>query len=117
VLVLPYAVAIVLALVWVVAVLLLVTPTGPARTGSAVRALHDGVREVPRTVRTALVLSGHDDALRRVMLLSFVCGVSLCTLELLGPVLFADLAGTPTGGSARDAPGDGPTSNLGGVPL
>ncbi|MCW2715152.1 MAG: hypothetical protein JWN88_2199, partial [Frankiales bacterium] len=39
------------------------------------------------------------------------------TLELLGPVLFADLAGTPTGGSSRDAPGDGPTSKLGGVPL
>ena len=34
------------------------------------------------------------------MTLSFVCGLSFCTLDLFGPLLFADLAGTPTGGSA-----------------
>ncbi len=100
VLVLPYAAAIVLTLGSVVAVLLLVTPTGPPRSGSALRALLDGVRDVPPTVRAALALSARDDAMRRLMLLSFVCGVSLCTLELFGPPLFADLAGTPTGGSA-----------------
>jgi MFS family permease len=100
VLVLPYVAAIALALVSVVAVALLVTPTGPPRTGSALAALRQGVREVPRTVRGGVALSGGDPALRRVLLLSYVCGSSLVTLELLGPPLLADLTGSATGGSA-----------------
>ena len=100
VLVLPYLVAGALSLVSVLAVLLLVTPTGPPRTGSAVTALRAGVRDVPRTVRETVRLATRDDALRRVMLLSLVCGVALGSLELLGPTLFADLSGSTTGGSA-----------------
>ena len=100
VLVLPYLAAAVLSLVSVAAVLLLVTPTGPARTGSALGALRTGLLEVPGTVRATLRLATRDDALRRVMLLSLVCGIALGTLELLGPTLFADLSGSTTGGSA-----------------
>ena len=100
VLVLPYVAAGALSLLSVTAVLLLVTPTGPPRTGSAVAALRSGLRDVPRTVRSTVRLARHDDALRRVMLLSLACGVALGTLELLGPTLFRDLSGSTTGGSA-----------------
>lgn len=99
-LVLPYVAAGALSLASVVAVLLLVTPTGPPRTGSAARAVRDGVVAVPGTVRDALALAARDDPLRRVLLLSLACGVGLSTLELLGPGLFADLAGSRTSGSA-----------------
>ncbi|MCW2614257.1 MAG: transporter [Frankiales bacterium] len=99
-LVLPHVAAGALSLVSVVAVLLLVTPTGPPRTGSALRAVTDGVAAVPRTVRDALSLAAGDDALRRVLVLSLVCGVCLSTLELLGPGLFAELSGSRTSGSA-----------------
>jgi len=100
VLVLPYVAAVILALLSVAAVALLVTPTDSPRTGSALAAFGQGVREVPRTVRAGVALTAGDDALRRVLLLSFVCGSSLFTLELLGPPLFAELTGTATGGSA-----------------
>ena len=100
VLVLPFLAAGLLSLLSVTAVLLLVTPTGPPRTGSAAAALRAGLRDVPRTVRATLRLARRDDALRRVMLLSLACGVALGTLELLGPTLFADLSGSATGGSA-----------------
>jgi hypothetical protein len=99
-LVLPYVAATALSLLSVTAVLLLVTPTGPPRTGSAAKALRAGIAAVPRTVRDAVSLSVRDDALRRVMLLSLACGVALGTLELLGPTLFADLSGSTGGGSA-----------------
>ena len=99
-LVLPFLAAAALSLASVAAVLLLVTPTGPARTGSARAALRDGIKDVPRTVRDTVRLATSDDPLRRVMLLSLVCGLALGTLELLGPTLFADLSGSTTGGSA-----------------
>lgn len=104
----PYLLAAVLDVVSIGAVLLLVTPTGPVRErrpGVAPaqrlrRALRDGFRAVPLTVRGAVALSVRDPSLRRVLLLSLVCGYSLGTLELVGPALFTDLAGSTTGGSA-----------------
>jgi len=98
-LVLPYVAACALDVVSVAAVLLLVTPTGPARGGSALRAVGDGVRALPLTVREAVGLSVRDPALRRVLALSAVTGLALSTLELLGPPLFADLRGSREGGS------------------
>ena len=105
----PYLLAAVLDVVSIGAVLLLVTPTGPVRERRPVdtapaprlrRALRDGSRAVPRTVRDAVALSVRDRSLRRVLVLSLVCGYSLGTLELIGPTLFTDLAGSTTGGSA-----------------
>ncbi len=100
VLVLPYVVAAGLSLLSLAAVLLLVTPTGPPRGGSAPAALRSGLRAVPSTVRDTVRLASGDDALRRVLLLSMTGGIALGTLELLGPTLFSDLSGSPTGGSA-----------------
>ena len=54
---------------------------------------------MPATISGAVRLSARDGALRRVLLLSGVCGFSLSTLELFGPPLFAGLAGSTTGGS------------------
>lgn len=100
VLVLPYVAAALLSLLSVGVVLLLVTPTGPPRTGSVVASLSAGAPAVPRTVGDTVRLARSDDALRRVLLLSLVCGLALGTLELLGPTLFADLSGSAVGGSA-----------------
>lgn len=84
VLVLPFVAAGALGLVSVVAVLLLVTPTGPPRTGSALASVHRGLAAVPTTVREALTLAAGDAAVRRVLLLSASAGVLLTALELLG---------------------------------
>ena len=99
VLLLPFAAAAVLDVLSVAAVVLLITPTGPARQGSVGASLRDGLRSVPGTVHEAVRLSARDAALRRVLLLGLVCGFTLSTLELFGPPLFADLAGSTTGGS------------------
>lgn len=99
-LVLPFLAAAALDVVSIIAVLALVTPTGPARTGSATHAVRSGVAAIPATVAASLALCGRDRALRTVLLLAATCGLCLGTLELLGPGLFADLAGSRTGGSA-----------------
>ena len=104
---LPYLAAVVLDLLSIGAVLLLVTPAAPAADGvlpagvppSALTTVRDGVLAVPGTVRSAVALAVGDSALRRVLVLSLVCGTSLGTLELLGPALFAELSGSSSGGS------------------
>lgn len=100
VLVLPFLAAAVLVLLSTMAVVLLVTPTGPVRSGSVAAALRAGLRAVPDTVAGALRLSARDRTLRLLLGLSLVWGVALAGSELLGPLLFADLAGSRTGGSA-----------------
>ncbi|MBC7373916.1 MAG: MFS transporter [Frankiales bacterium] len=101
-LLLPYLVAAVLDVVSIVAVLVLVTPTGarPNPRPSTSAALRAGLTAVPHTVRDSVALCVRDQALRRVMLLSLAGGFVLLTLELLGPPLFADLAGGTTSGSS-----------------
>ena len=96
---LPFLTAAGLSVVSVVAVALLVTPTGPHRQGSARRALSRGVAQLPRTVAGTVALAGRDDAIRRILLLAAAGGYCLSTLELLGPGLFRDLTGSTTGGS------------------
>lgn len=109
---LPYLAAAVLDLLSIGAVLLLVTPAAPAAVGvlpagvlpagvppSALATVRAGVLAVPGTVRSAVSLAVGDSALRRVLVLSLVCGTSLGTLELVGPALFAELSGSSSGGS------------------
>lgn len=98
-LLLPYVAAAVLDLVSVLAVLRLVTETR-VRTTSVLGAVRAGLAEVPRTVTSSVRLATRDGVLRRVMLLSLVCGFALGTLELFGPPLFAALSGSATGGSS-----------------
>jgi MFS family permease len=87
------------ALVHVVAVLLLVVPVGPARASSAA-ALRSGAREVPLVVSATVRLVLHDRLLGLLLTASLLLGLVLSTLELLGPLHFADLAGSPEEGSA-----------------
>jgi len=96
----PYLVAAVLDVVFVVAVLRLLTEDRPPRTGSARAALVAGVREVPTTVTGAARLSVTDPPMRLVLLLTAVGGVALVGCELLGPVRFAGLAGEADDGAA-----------------
>ena len=97
---LPFLLAAVGAGVQVLAVLLLVVPVAPAPRRTARQALRAGVADVPRTVGTAVRLGGRDEVLRTVLLLAFGTGVVLVTLELLSPLLFADLAGGGTEGAS-----------------
>ncbi len=96
---LPLLLAAGFALVHVVAVLLLVVPVRPAlESGSA--AVRSGLREVPVVVTATVRLVLHDRLLRLLLAVSFLVGVVLTSLELLGPLHFADLAGSPELGSA-----------------
>jgi MFS family permease len=96
---LPLLLAAVFGAVHVVAVLLLVVPVGrPAASGLA--AVRSGVREAPLVIRATLRLVLSDRLLRLLMAVSFLVGLVLTSLELLGPLHVADLAGSPEAGSA-----------------
>jgi hypothetical protein len=97
---LPYLAAAVLDLLFVVAVLRLLTEDRPPRTGTVGDALAAGARAVPGTVAGAVRLSVTDGPMRLVLLLTGVGGVGLVGCELLGPVRFAELAGGPDRGAA-----------------
>lgn len=95
----PLLAAAALTVVSVGAVVVLVVPLDTAgRSGAA--ALGAGVREVPRVVRATVVLVSRDRLLRLLWVISFLTGIVLTALELLGPLHFADLAGGLTEGSA-----------------
>ena len=97
---LPFAVAAVLDLLYVAAVLALMSESRPPRQGSVAAALATGARAVPSTVAGAVRLSVTDRPLRLVLLLTAVGGVGLVACELLGPGRFADLAGSADDGAA-----------------
>jgi MFS family permease len=58
------------------------------------------VREVPVVVSATVRLVLHDRLLRLLLAVSLLVGLVLTSLELLGPLHFADLAGSPEAGSA-----------------
>jgi hypothetical protein len=97
---LPYLGAVVLDVVFIVAVARLLTEDRPPRRGSVRAAVAAGMREMPGTVAGAVRLSVTDWPMRLVLLLTAVGGVGLVACELLGPVRFADLAGGRDGGAA-----------------
>ena len=97
---LPILVGAAMGVVNVAAVLALVTPLGPTGTVPFRRLLRDSVREVPVIVRDTVRLAGRDRTLRLLMAITFLTGMVLSTLELLGPVRFAELAGSRTDGTA-----------------
>lgn len=100
-LVMPVLVAAALDVAYVVAILRLVVEDRPPRAGSARTALLSGLRDVPETVSGALRLSWTDPQLRLVLLLTALGGTAIAGMELLGPVRFAELAGSAEGGAAR----------------
>ena len=97
---LPILVAAVFELVHVAAIVRFVTPIGPP-SSVGTRALRRGsVREVPVIVRDTVRLAAQDRALRLLIAITFIAGMVLSTLELLGPLRFAALADDATDGSA-----------------
>jgi hypothetical protein len=97
---LPYVGAAVLDLVFVAAVVRLLTENRPPREGSVPAALAEGIRAVPATVAGALRLAVTDGPMRLVLLLTAAGGVGLVACELLGPLRFAELAGGADDGAA-----------------
>jgi hypothetical protein len=97
---LPYVAAALLDVLFVVAVLRLLTEDRPPRPGSVTCALAAGVRAVPGTVTGAVRLSVTDGPMRLVLLLTAAGGLALVACELLGPVRFAELAGGADDGAA-----------------
>jgi predicted MFS family arabinose efflux permease len=96
----PILVGAALGVVNLVAVLVLVTPSG-AQPGVRTRTLlRRSVREVPKIVRDTVQLATRDQALRLLLIITFLAGMVLSTLELLGPLRFSDLAGSRTDGTA-----------------
>ncbi|WP_147251443.1 MFS transporter [Blastococcus sp. TBT05-19] len=96
----PYLAAAVLDLVFIAAVLRLLTEDRPPREGSARAALAGGLRALPSTVGGAVRLSVTDGPMRLVLLLTALGGVGLVACELLGPVRFSELAGDRDDGAA-----------------
>lgn len=99
-LVLPVLIAAGLDAVYLACVVVLVTPLGPSRDVAAMATVRNGVREVPAIVRGTVRLAGRDPALRVLLVVAFLVGVVLFTLELIGPLRFADLAGDRTEATA-----------------
>jgi MFS family permease len=97
---LPYLAAGFLDLLFIAAVLWLLTEDRPPREGSVTSALAAGVRAMPGTVTGALRLSVTDGPMRLVLLLTAAGGVALVVCELLGPVRFSELAGSADEGAA-----------------
>jgi hypothetical protein len=97
---LPYLGAAVLDVLFIAAVVRLLTEDGPLRVGGIGAALAAGARTMPGTVTGAVRLSVTDGPMRLVLLLTAVGGAGLVACELLGPVRFADLAGGRDGGAA-----------------
>jgi MFS family permease len=95
----PLVVAAGVGAVHVVAVLLLVVPVRRSTTSGAA-ALRSGVREVPLVISATVRLVLTDRLLRLLLVVSFLVGVVLTALELLGPLHVAELAGSPERGSA-----------------
>ena len=96
---LPLLLAAALVVVSLVAVLALVVPL-PTAPRSGPGALATGVRQVPLVVRDTVRLVRRHRVLRLLLLVSFLTGVALNTLELLGPLQFAELSGSTERGSA-----------------
>jgi MFS family permease len=97
---LPMLVGAALGVVNIAAVLLFVTPLGPPSGVGVGTLLGNSVREVPTIVRGTLRLAATDPALRLLLVITFIAGMVLSALELLGPVRFAELAGSRTDGTA-----------------
>ncbi len=95
----PLVVAAAFGAVHVAAVLLLVVPVRRA-TASGVAALRAGVREVPLVVSATLRHVLTDRLLRVLLLVALLVGLVLTSLELLGPLHVAELAGSPEKGAA-----------------
>lgn len=99
-LVLPLLLAAALDLVYLFSVLALVSPLRASGARPALATLAAGVRAAPGIVRDTVRLAGRDRALRLLLGVTFLVGVVLSTLELLGPLRFAALAGGRTQGTA-----------------
>jgi hypothetical protein len=97
---LPFLGAAALDLLFIAAVVRLLTEDRPPREGSARAALAAGARAVPGTVAGAVRLSVTDRPMRLVLLLTAVGGVALVACELLGPLRFSELAGNADEGAA-----------------
>ena len=95
----PLVLAAAVGAVHVVAVVLLVVPVRQPTTSGAA-ALRGGVREVPLVIAATVRLVVTDRLLRLLLVVSFLVGLVLTALELLGPLHVAELAGSPEKGAA-----------------
>ena len=96
----PFVVAVALDLLYAGAVVRLLTEARPPREGSLRRELASGMRAVPATVGGAVRLAVSDGPFRLVLALTAVGGVGLVAFELLAPLRFVELAGSPERGAA-----------------
>ena len=99
-LVLPFLLAAAIDVVYLVAVVALVVPLGPTNDTPHVASAPAAVLTVPSIVRDTVRLAARDRVLRQLLTLAFLVGTVLSTLELIGPLRFAELTGSRTEGTA-----------------
>lgn len=99
-LVLPFLLAAAIDVVYLVAVVALVVPLGPTNDTLHVASAPAAVLTVPSIVRDTVRLAARDRVLRQLLTLAFLVGTVLSTLELIGPLRFAELTGSRTEGTA-----------------
>ena len=85
----PVVAAVFCQALFVVIVALRMSETRPRRGAGALAA---SLRETPQVVRAALRLAVREPGVRLLLLISAVAGVMLATVEVLGPVLLAELS-------------------------
>jgi hypothetical protein len=100
VLAVPFLLAAAIDVGYLVALLTLVVPLGASGATASRTALLTGVRDVPRIVRATGGLVRADGVLRRLLAIGFLTGLVLSSLELMGPLRFASLAGSEAEGTA-----------------
>lgn len=99
-LVLPFLLAAAIDVVYLVAVVALVVPVGPTTDPPHVASTPAAVLTVPSIVRDTVCLAARDRVLRQLLTLAFLVGTVLSTLELIGPLRFAELTGSHAKGTA-----------------
>lgn len=99
-LVLPFFLAAAIDVVYLVAVVALVVPLGLTNDTLQVASAPAAILTVPSIVWDTVRLAVRDRVLRQLLTLAFLVGTVLSTLELIGPLRFAELTGSRTGGTA-----------------
>ena len=99
-LVLPFLLAAAMDVVYLAAVVALVVPLRLTNDTPHVASAPSAVLTVRSVVWDTVRLAARDRVLRQLLTLAFLVGTVLSTLELIGPLRFAELTGSRTEGTA-----------------
>ncbi|MGB9376380.1 MAG: MFS transporter [Mycobacteriales bacterium] len=99
-LMLPFLLAAGLTVVYLIGVVVLVVPIGPGISTASGRAIGAAMRSVPTILRDTMTLAARDRTLRQLLVITYLVGIVLTALELIGPLRIAELTGSRAQGTA-----------------